>query len=132
MDSENTIHGQTSPTINAKKMQVQFGNTFHLYVKAFYGVLQSKLCNTTGKFQWLQNSSETNGDNLNKKREYLKKKFNELETNSKNKYIRNLYRGINEFKKGYQPRANLVKDENGDLLADSHKILNRWKNSVSY
>jgi hypothetical protein len=27
--------------------------------------------------------------------------------------------------------VNLVKDENGDLLADSHNILNRWKNSFS-
>jgi hypothetical protein len=36
--------------------------------------------------------------------------------------------GINEFKKGYQPRTNLVKDERGDLLADAGKILNRWKN----
>jgi hypothetical protein len=25
----------------------------------------------------------------------------------------------------------LVKDENGDLLADSHNILNRWKNYFS-
>jgi hypothetical protein len=48
--------------------------------------------------------------------------------NSKNKNIRDLYRGINEFKRGNQPRNNLVKDENGDLLADSHNILNRWKN----
>jgi hypothetical protein len=39
--------------------------------------------------------------------------------------IRDLYRGINEFKKGYQPRANMVKAENGDLLADSYSILNR-------
>jgi hypothetical protein len=39
-----------------------------------------------------------------------------------------LYRGINEFKKGYQPRTNLVKDERGDLLADPPKILNSWKN----
>jgi hypothetical protein len=31
----------------------------------------------------------------NKKREYLKDKFNELESNSKNKNIRDLYRGIN-------------------------------------
>jgi hypothetical protein len=46
----------------------------------------------------------------NKKREYLKDKTNELESNGKNKYIRDLYRGINEFKKGYQPRTNLVKD----------------------
>jgi hypothetical protein len=29
---------------------------------------------------------------------------------------------------GYQLRTNLVKDERGDLLADPHKILNRWKN----
>jgi hypothetical protein len=36
-----------------------------------------------------------------------------------------MYRGINEIKRGYQPRSNLVKNENGDLLADSYKILNR-------
>jgi hypothetical protein len=42
--------------------------------------------------------------------------------------IRDLYRGINEFKKGYQPRTNLVKNEKGDILADPHKILNRWMN----
>jgi hypothetical protein len=60
-----------------------------------------------------------------KKREYLKNKINELETNSKNRNIRDLYRGINEFKKGL-PTENMVKEENGDLLADSHSILNRW------
>jgi hypothetical protein len=32
---------------------------------------------------------------------------------------------INEFKKDYQLRTNLIKDENGDLLADSYSILNR-------
>jgi hypothetical protein len=32
--------------------------------------------------------------------------------------IRDLYRGINKFKRGYQPRSNIVKDENGNLLAD--------------
>jgi hypothetical protein len=42
----------------------------------------------------------------NKKREYLKDKINEIESDSKNKNIRDLYRGINEFKKGYQPRTN--------------------------
>ncbi|PNF19615.1 hypothetical protein B7P43_G03232 [Cryptotermes secundus] len=67
----------------------------------------------------------------NKKREYLKDKIDELAMNSKNKNIRDLYRGINDFKRGYQPNSNLVKDENGDLLADSHNILNRWKNYFS-
>jgi hypothetical protein len=89
------------------------------------------------KLKWLQDPSEINGDNLNnvrreasthfrnKKKEYLKDEINELATNSKNKNIRDLYRGINGFMRVYQPRNNLVKDENGDLLADSHNILNR-------
>jgi hypothetical protein len=79
----------------------------------------------------LQNPSQINGDNLqtlrretsrifrNKKREYLTGKVNALETNNKNKNIRDLYRGINEFKKWYQPRINIIKDENGNLLAYS-------------
>jgi hypothetical protein len=45
-----------------------------------------------------------------------------------NKNIRDLYRGINEFKKGYKRRTNLIKGERGNVLADPHKILNRWKN----
>jgi hypothetical protein len=61
----------------------------------------------------------------------LKDKINDLATNSKNKNIRDLYRGINEIKRGYQPINNLVKDENDDMLADSHNILNRWKNYCS-
>jgi len=39
-----------------------------------------------------------------------------------------LCRGINEFKKGYKPKTRLVKHENGDLLAVTHNILNKWKN----
>jgi hypothetical protein len=71
---------------------------------------------------------ETSRTFRKKKREYLKGKINELETNNKNKNIRDLYRGINEFNKGYQPRISIIKDENGDLLADPQSVLNRWKN----
>jgi hypothetical protein len=92
------------------------------------------------KLMWLQDPSEANEDNLsdvrreasrrcrNKKWEHLKDKINELESNSKNKNIRDLYRGINEYKNGYQPRTKLLKDERGDLVAVPHKILNKWKN----
>jgi hypothetical protein len=89
----------------------------------------------------LQDPSEANEGNLsdirreasrhfrNKEREYLTDKINELESNSKNKNIRDLYRDIIEFKKCYQPRNNLVKDERGDLLADPHKILNSGRST---
>jgi hypothetical protein len=88
----------------------------------------------------LQNPNQINRDNLqnlrhetsrtfrNKKREYLKGKINVLETNKKNKNVRDLYRDINEFKKGYQPRINIIKDEIGNLLADPQNGLNSWKN----
>ena len=71
--------------------------------------------------QWVQDPSQSNVDNLdsvrrevsrhfrNKKKAYLKAKIEELETNSKIKNIRDLYRGISDFKKGYQPRCNIVK-----------------------
>jgi len=42
-----------------------------------------------------------------------------------------LYRSTNYLKKGYQPRTNEVKDEKGDLVADSHSILARWRNHFS-
>ena len=52
-------------------------------------------------------------------------------TNSKINNIRDLCRGINDFKKGYQPRTIIVKDEKGDLVADSHSIMTRWRNYFS-
>jgi hypothetical protein len=48
----------------------------------------------------------------------VKGRINEIETNSAKKNNRNLYGGINEFKKGYQPRTNFIKDKKGDFLAD--------------
>ena len=56
----------------------------------------------------------------NKKKAYLRAEIEELETNSKINNIRDLYRGINDTKKGYQPRTRIVKDEKVDLFADSH------------
>jgi hypothetical protein len=82
--------------------------------------------------QWIQDPSQINVDHMNnvrrdasrhfrnKKKAYLKAKIEELETNSKINNIRALYRDIYGFKKGYQPRTVIVKDEKGELVADSH------------
>jgi hypothetical protein len=76
----------------------------------------------------LKDSSLINGENLNNvtreasrqlkggKGEYLENKITEFATYNKNNNIRDLYMGINESKMCYQHRANLVKDDNGDLL----------------
>jgi hypothetical protein len=98
--------------------------------------------------QCLQDPSEINGDNLNnarheacryirnKKREYLKDKINELATNSKNKNIRDLYRGINRLKLLLQSLekykspgsdeipAELIQAEGEILLSAIHKLIN--------
>jgi hypothetical protein len=93
--------------------------------------------------QWLQDPNQSNVDNLNnvrrkarrhfrnKKKEFLAAKFEELETNSKIKHIRDLYRGISDFKKGYEPKNNRVKDEKSNFVADSHSILARWRKPFS-
>ena len=89
------------------------------------------------KIRWLEDPNQSNVDNLNnvrckairhfknKKKEYLKFKVNELETNSKIKSIRDLYRSINDF------RTDIVRDEKDDLVTDFHSILARWRNHFS-
>jgi hypothetical protein len=44
-----------------------------------------------------------------KKKVFLKTKLGELESNSKIKNIRDLYRGINELKESYQPITSAIK-----------------------
>jgi len=65
------------------------------------------------KIQWIQDPSQSKVDNLNKvwrevsrhfrnkKKAYLSAKIEELEINNKIQNIRDLYRGISDFKKGY-------------------------------
>ncbi|PSN45390.1 hypothetical protein C0J52_07528 [Blattella germanica] len=56
----------------------------------------------------------------NKKREYLKEKINDLETNARNRNIRELYQGIRIERNGFQARTNIIKNENGGMLADAN------------
>ena len=58
-------------------------------------------------------------------------KINKLKENSKNKNIREIYKGINEFKKGYQPRTYVIKKNDGSILADTTSILSIWEQFFS-
>jgi len=82
--------------------------------------------------QWIQDPSQSNVENLKNvrrdaSRHFRKKKakIENLVTNRKMKNIWDLFRGISDFKKVYQPRTNIVKDDKVDLVADSHRILGR-------
>jgi hypothetical protein len=75
--------------------------------------------------------SEASRHFSNKQKEYQKAKIDEFETNIKIKNIRDLCRDISEFKNGYQPRTDRVKDEKGNLDKGSHSILARWRNHFS-
>jgi len=93
--------------------------------------------------QWIQDPSRSNVDNLNnercnasrhfrnKQKAYLKAKIEELETNNKVNNVRELYRGINDFRKGYQPRTIIVKNDKRELVAAPHSIMARWRNYFS-
>ena len=66
----------------------------------------------------LQDSKQNNVGNLNNvRREASKEKgFDEIEPNSKITNIGGLYMGINNFKKSYHPRINMVKDVKDDMI----------------
>ena len=92
------------------------------------------------KMNWLHEQNEVNLGQLgsirrestrvlkSKKREYLRGKINDLETNARNRNNRELYQGIRIERKGFQARKNIIRNGNGDTIADSRSILDRWKN----
>jgi len=92
------------------------------------------------RIAWLtQNMAETRNKFLNirqaahnlfknKKRQYLKRKIEEIEENCQSGNVRGMYMGINNFRKGFQARTEMVKDENDNLITDSTGVLNTWKN----
>jgi hypothetical protein len=87
--------------------------------------------------QWIQDPSQSNAENMknvrreasrhfrNKIKAYLRAKIEELETNSKINNIRDLYRSINDMKKGYGTRIRMVNNEKVDLVADTHIFMAR-------
>ena len=42
-----------------------------------------------------------------------------------------MYEGINEFKKGYYPRAYVIKEDYSAIIADTTKILGGWEQFYS-
>jgi hypothetical protein len=89
--------------------------------------------------QCVQDPNRSNVDNLHnarreaseqywkKKKEYLKAKNDETDLQIERLVPGHPY----DLKKGRNPRTNVVKDEKGDLVADSHSILAGRRNHFS-
>jgi hypothetical protein len=64
----------------------------------------------------------------NTKKEISESYNHELGNKCYTKNIRDLHRGIGDFKKGYQPRTKILKDEKGNLVTDCQSNLAKWRN----
>ena len=64
------------------------------------------------------------------RRNILKRKLRKLKTNSRIKNIREFYRGISDFKKGYQLITNIVKNKRGDLVTDLVTYLVTYSHNI--
>ena len=92
--------------------------------------------------QQLQYLNQGNVENLkNVRRELLdisgkkegisERKVDEIKISSTIKNTRDLSKGNTDFKRDYQSRPNVKKDQNGDLVTDSCSILGRWRSPFS-
>ena len=61
-----------------------------------------------------------------KKKCHLQSLVKELEIDSRQHNSRNFFQRVKSWRKGFQPRTNIISDENGQLMADSVRVVARW------
>jgi hypothetical protein len=95
------------------------------------------------KMQWVQDQKQNNLDNpnnvrreasrhfKNRKEAYLKAKFEELKLTGVQKILGTCIGTSMNLRRICQPRTNIVKDEKGDVVVDSRRILVGWKDYFS-
>ena len=54
-----------------------------------------------------------------------------IESNSRENNPREIYKGINSIQKGFQSRSQLMKDENGNIIAVESELIDRWEKFFS-
>lgn len=62
-----------------------------------------------------------------KKRKYIEDKIDQAEKDRTKNNAKEFYRTTRFFRKGYTPRIDLIKDKDGNLIADEAKALEEWK-----
>ena len=57
-----------------------------------------------------------------KKREMILKRIETIEECNTEKAYRKFYKEVNWFRKGFQPRLNICKDKNGEILSEEKNM----------
>lgn len=61
-----------------------------------------------------------------KKREYLRRQVEDLQQMKNRNETRYFYQRVNHLKNGYQPKLNLCKNKEGEILSEEKEIMDRW------
>ena len=61
------------------------------------------------------------------KKKYIEDRCEEIERNLSKNRNREAYNIIKDMTKTFQPKLGIIKDENGIVLTESNKILDRWQ-----
>ena len=70
--------------------------------------------------------NEASRTNRRKKREALQKELREIEENRTQGRVRKQFRGIKSVRNGYEPRNELIRSKEGDIIVDKERIQARW------
>lgn len=62
-----------------------------------------------------------------KKREFDNAKLQVIENMHSQNEARKFYKAVNEAKNGFQPRIEMCRRKNGDIVADKQGVLDRWR-----
>jgi len=63
----------------------------------------------------------------NKKKLYINNVTELIEDDQKNNNTRNMYQTINQFKKGYQQKFNMIRNKKGELAINTKERAEIWK-----
>ena len=63
--------------------------------------------------------------NRKKKREFINDKMRGIEYDRRSRRTRDQFQGINEIRKGYQPRGNMIRNKEGEMIVNREEIKQR-------
>ena len=81
--------------------------------------------------EFLQKRRQANTTKRRKKRENIDRELDEIDKSMNEGHITKAYKGLSALKKGYQARAKMIRDINGNIIPGESEVMERWKQYFS-